>query len=73
MGLLKRPNNAASCGGIIRDCLGNFINAFTHHIGFCLELVGELWGLLNGLQLASRMGLNNIILEADSAVAVSLI
>ncbi|KAK7256400.1 hypothetical protein RIF29_29844 [Crotalaria pallida] len=60
-------------GGIIRDEAGNFVVAFSNHLGLCSVLHAELWGALLGMKLALARGIRKVVVELDSMVAVLLI
>ncbi|OMO83166.1 hypothetical protein COLO4_22644 [Corchorus olitorius] len=66
--------DASGSGGIIIDHCGNFVTAFSRKLGNTNCLTVELWGIRDGLAAAINLNLHNKdVLEADSAVAVSLI
>lgn len=58
---------------VIRNCNGEWINGFCHHIGSGEVLQAEVWGIFIGLKLASSLQIRLLEVESDSAVAVSLI
>lgn len=64
---------STACGGLIRDATGNFLRGFHCKITSRNVIWAELWGVLSGLQLARTLKMNNLIVEADSITAISLI
>ena len=46
----------AGGGGILRDCVGNWIGGFARFLGNCSSLMAELWALKDGLSLAKNQG-----------------
>nr|GMD39155.1 putative ribonuclease H-like domain-containing protein [Ipomoea batatas] len=57
---------AAGCGVVLRDANGGWIEGFTYNIGHCSIGEAEAWGVLQGLLMASRHGISNLIVESDS-------
>ncbi|XP_061375671.1 uncharacterized protein LOC133317799 [Gastrolobium bilobum] len=62
-----------SCGGVARDELGNWISGFYKRLYPESVLMGELWGILIGLDWAWGYGSKQIMIESDSLVAVHLV
>ncbi|KAL4370604.1 hypothetical protein AHAS_Ahas06G0082400 [Arachis hypogaea] len=56
----------AGCGSLLRDENGKWIAGFTHTIGNCSAFIAELWGVVQGLNLARRLGMKKIMVECDS-------
>ncbi|KAL4386745.1 hypothetical protein GQ457_09G012620 [Hibiscus cannabinus] len=56
----------ASCGGVFRDHMGEWILGFSKFIGVCSVVDAELWGVLVGLESAWSHGFRKIIIETDS-------
>ena len=50
----------ASCGGLIRDDSGAFLDGFSMNLGSCLITIAEVWGALYGLELAWNKGFHLI-------------
>ncbi|KAH1065174.1 hypothetical protein J1N35_030161 [Gossypium stocksii] len=80
-GWLKVNTNAAVCNGF-RNALASglicgkherYIAGFSKNIGCCSVITTKLWGALEGLQLASNLGLERVILEMDSTKAIQVI
>ncbi|CAL1361451.1 unnamed protein product [Linum trigynum] len=62
-----------AAGGIIRDSDGEWIAGFMYRIGSGTAILAELWGILQGLKLAWKHGIQFLILESYSALALDLI
>ncbi|KAK8617153.1 hypothetical protein V6N13_117120 [Hibiscus sabdariffa] len=60
-------------GIVIRDEMGAWIVGFSKFIGICSTLEVELWGVLEGLHLAWRLGECRVVVELDSLVTVDLL
>ncbi|KAL4343532.1 hypothetical protein AHAS_Ahas11G0087800 [Arachis hypogaea] len=65
--------NNATCGGILRNCLGGFIKGFSCNLGSCSIMHAELWGIVHGLRIATSLNLFCVIVESDSASALKFI
>ena len=63
----------SSCGGLIKDSLGQFCGGFAANLGVCLITIAELWGIFYALHLAWEKGFHHFPLEADSSNGISLI
>ncbi|CAL1354069.1 unnamed protein product [Linum trigynum] len=63
----------ATAGGVIRNCYGDWIGGFCSKFGTGSALLAELWGIMQGLNLAWRKGAQFLILESDSQLALDLI
>lgn len=46
----------AGCGGLIRNSRGEWVVGFTKNLGSCDAFVAEVWGVLEGLNLAWNVG-----------------
>ena len=58
---------AGAVGSVLRDYEGNFIAASTTYLSYvATPAMAEALAMREGLELASRMGCNNIIAESDS-------
>ena len=60
-------------GGVVRDCSGNWIQGFSHHIGFGEVIQAEIWGIYIGLKMAADLQLKHLLVESDSAIAINLL
>ncbi|KAK7270484.1 hypothetical protein RIF29_23660 [Crotalaria pallida] len=65
-GSFRRCSNKAACGGLIRDDNGAMVKAFQSNLGVCSSVKAELWGLLQGLQMAIGGNASKLIIEMDS-------
>jgi ribonuclease HI len=63
----------AGCGGVIRNCQGDFIAAFSAQVGSVSVVHAELWEIVYGLKLANNRGYKRIHVESDSLIAINLI
>ncbi|CAL1384434.1 unnamed protein product [Linum trigynum] len=62
-----------SAGGALRDHHGRWLGGFCSKMSNGTTIMAELWGILQGLQLAWRKGIRFLILESDSQLALDLI
>ncbi|KAK8997530.1 hypothetical protein V6N11_012087 [Hibiscus sabdariffa] len=56
----------ATCGGVIRNNVGDWLLGFHRKIGVCSVLEAELWGVAEGLRLAWDAGIRVVLLEVDN-------
>ncbi|KAL4330206.1 hypothetical protein AHAS_Ahas13G0376900 [Arachis hypogaea] len=63
----------AGCGGLLRNENGKWVAGLTHTIGNCSAFIAELWGVVQGLNLARRLGMKKIMVECDSEGVVKLL
>ncbi|CAL1412960.1 unnamed protein product [Linum trigynum] len=63
----------AGAGGLIRDAQGRWIAGFVAKIGEASAALAELWAFYHGLTLALKFGVNNLVIETDSQLAILLI
>ena len=66
-------SSKASCGGLIRNALGEYFGGFTANLGSCRTTIAEIWGAFYALEMAWNRGFTSIILELDSLSAVHLL
>lgn len=64
-------DNRASCGGVLRDSSGEWIQGFLYSIGNCSPFEAEAWAALKGIQLARHLGWKQLIIESDSEEIVN--
>ncbi|KAJ8749887.1 hypothetical protein K2173_013802 [Erythroxylum novogranatense] len=57
---------AAAAGGVLRSTNGSWLAGFAHNLGICSVTNAELWGLLDGLQIAWSLGTNKVEVESDN-------
>jgi len=58
----------ATCGGIFRWSMGEFIGAFFAFLDVQTALVAEFYGVIYALEEAQKLGLTNVLLECDFAL-----
>ncbi|MCI24501.1 ribonuclease H protein, partial [Trifolium medium] len=68
-----KEGRIAGCGGLIRGSDGEWLGGFAKFLGACSAYVAELWGVLEGLNLARRLGFRAVELHVDSDVVVQVI
>ncbi|KAJ8767159.1 hypothetical protein K2173_013556 [Erythroxylum novogranatense] len=65
-GAVDPLNGAAAAGGVLRSTNGSWLAGFAHNLGICSVTNAELWGLLDGLQIAWSLGINKVEVESDN-------
>lgn len=68
-----KDGSIAGCGGLIRGSEGEWLAGFSKFLGKCDAFIAELWGVLEGLRCAKRMGFTAVELNVDSLVVVNII
>ena len=63
----------ASCGGIVRDERGWWVNGFSKQIGITNNFEAELWGLREGLLLCCNLNISHLELELDAKAVVEVL
>lgn len=63
----------AGAGGLIRDAQGRWCGGFCVNIGMCSITLAILWGLYQGLLLAWRNGIRELVEEVDSLCVTKLV
>ena len=63
----------AGCGGLLRDCHGNWISSFARAIGLTSSLAAELWAVRDGLTRCRALSLEAVQVEVDALVVISLL
>lgn len=66
-------SNRAGAGGLIRDERGTWTSWFSRFVGSTNSLITELWAVREGLQLAKRLNIQNLVVELDALVVVNLL
>ncbi|KAF7807224.1 ribonuclease H [Senna tora] len=69
-GAVKRSSGKAGYGAILRDEDGSWVGGVCNSIVTFSVLKAEAWGALEGLRLASDLGVPKVILECDSKCLV---
>ena len=62
---LGNPGRAGG-GGLRRNSDGNWVPGFSRGLGCTNSCLAELWALRDGLNLASDIGIENLIFEIDA-------
>lgn len=60
----------AGCGGVLRGWDGKWKRGFTYTIGRCTIQEVEAWGVLQGLCLASCLGVQYLVVESDCKTTI---
>nr|POE61120.1 putative ribonuclease h protein [Quercus suber] len=63
----------AGCGGLLRDCAGQWIVGFAKSIVSSSSIAAELWALREGLGLCLDRGILAVEVELDASAAISLV
>lgn len=71
-GAFSMTQQTRGCGGLLRNSAGQFITGFSLHLDEGDHLSAELWAILIGLKIAWDAGVRKIVVESDSAEAISL-
>jgi hypothetical protein len=69
----RKQCSRARCGGIIRGSQGEWLGGFAKRVGDCSAFVAELWGVLEGLEYARRLGFMAVELNTDSVTVAQVI
>ncbi|KAK8653119.1 hypothetical protein V6N13_127134 [Hibiscus sabdariffa] len=72
-GARHKVSGFASCGGLIRDNMGQCIHGFVKFIRICSVVEAELWGLFVDLTCAKNMSLNQVTVECDNMKDLRLV
>ncbi|KAE8653749.1 hypothetical protein F3Y22_tig00117056pilonHSYRG00114 [Hibiscus syriacus] len=72
-GAVHHTSSLGSAGGIIRNKDGDWIVGFNKAVGISSPLQAELWGILEGLQLAWSQILEHLQCQTDCAEALTLV
>ncbi|KAL6221415.1 hypothetical protein ACLB2K_009166 [Fragaria x ananassa] len=70
-GLAKGNPGPAACGGVFRDCFGNFIAGYCQGLSHQTAFFSELMAVIIGVELAYQLGWHQIWLESDSTSVLS--
>ncbi|EEF43401.1 conserved hypothetical protein [Ricinus communis] len=65
-GVVHQSSGHGYVGGLIRDTNGRWVAGFSINISLCSITCAELWGVYQGLMLANRLGIVNLMVEVDS-------
>ncbi|MBA0770722.1 hypothetical protein Gotri_019321, partial [Gossypium trilobum] len=72
-GSIRIDEGYATDGGCVRDHKGEWIIGFARHLGNCIVLQAELWGILDGLNLILDRRFKKILIKIDSLEALNAI
>ncbi|PNX65197.1 ribonuclease H, partial [Trifolium pratense] len=67
-GAVTSQTGLAGCGGVLRNCHGGFLVAFSAKVGSVSVVRAELCGIIYGLDLAKNKGHKRIHVEFDSLI-----
>ncbi|GAU35481.1 hypothetical protein TSUD_384360 [Trifolium subterraneum] len=62
----RSSTGSCGCGGVVRDSSGEWLKGYARGLGDCNIIMTELWGILEGLRLAWRLGFRHVELRSDS-------
>uniref|UniRef100_A0A803LJ19 RNase H type-1 domain-containing protein n=1 Tax=Chenopodium quinoa TaxID=63459 RepID=A0A803LJ19_CHEQI len=66
----KGSPGAARGGGVLRDCYGNFIKAFSANFGVCSAYRAELLALEIGLHMVATKGISKLVVQMDNKACI---
>ncbi|CAN0829758.1 Putative ribonuclease H protein At1g65750 [Linum grandiflorum] len=66
-------DGAAAAGGVLRNEDGDVQWAYTRNLGRCSITRAELWGIIDGMEIAWNNGCRRIAIQTDSTCAVQLL
>lgn len=69
----KKVGDLLVVGGILCDCYGKTIFAFSHKLEACSVLEVELWGVYRSLAIAWGKGFSKFIVGNDSQMVVEVL
>jgi len=64
-GVVRGYPSLATCGGIFRGSMGEFIGGFFSFLDVQTALIFEFYGVIYAMEEAQRMGLTSVWLECD--------
>jgi ribonuclease HI len=68
-----KDSKVAGCGGVIRGCQGEWLGVFAKCVGLCSAFIAKLWGVVEGLRFAHRLGFKKVELNIDSEAVVRVV
>ena len=72
-GSVVGSNGQSGCGGLLRDCIGQWVGGFAKSISVCSSIAAKLWTLREGLGLCLENGISAVEIELDSSTTISLV
>ena len=72
-GLAVGNPGKAGCGGLLCNSEGSWLKGFARGVGCTTSCVVELWALRDGLNLASSLGIESLIIQLDALAIVHLL
>lgn len=66
-----KENLQDRCGSIIQDASGDWLGGFSKYLSNYSAFMAELWGVLEGMNLAKSLGLRKVEVNIDSTLVVS--
>jgi ribonuclease HI len=72
-GAVKGNPGRTGLGGVIRDSKGNIIRLYVGSLGNSTNNAAEFGALETGLEILSREGMTNAIVEGDSALVINTV
>lgn len=72
-GSSKGNPGIGGCRGLLRDDSGSWIVGFVINLGRCTSYIAEMWGILQGLEVACLTGIRRLVVESDSATIIDLL
>ncbi|XP_028799213.1 uncharacterized protein LOC114754591 [Neltuma alba] len=70
-GAVKGNPGPASCRGVLRGDARDWVCGFAKILGICSAISAELSGMVYGLKIAQDLGISKLVVEGDSATAIS--
>ena len=72
-GSVVGSSGQSGCGGLLRDCSGQWVVGFAKSISVCSSIAAKLWTLREGLGLCLENGILAVEIELDSSTTISLV
>jgi len=72
-GAVRGYPDLATCGGIFRGSMGEFIGAFSAFLEVQIVLIAEFYEVIHAMEEAQKIGLTNVRLECDSALVCNTV
>ena len=72
-GSVVSTNGLSGCGGLLRDCSGQWVVGFAKSINVSSSIAVEFWALREGLGLCLEKGISAVEIKLDATAAISLV